>query len=60
MACDGMEGRKALNYDLLPFGDGLLAASQLLQPREPQLINTNSGKESVSSPLSARGHPFPI
>ena len=40
MAGDGLERRKALNYDLLAFGDGLMAASQLLHTRELQLINS--------------------
>ncbi len=39
VAGDGLERRKAPNYDLLAFGDGLMAAAQLLQPREPQLID---------------------
>ena len=37
---DGLERRKAPNYDLLALGEGLMAASQLLQPREPQLIKS--------------------
>ena len=50
VAGDGMERRKAPNQDLLPFGEGLMAAAQLLHTREPHLTNTNSGKASVSSP----------
>ena len=42
VAGDGMERRKATNYEFLSFGDGVMAASQLLQPREPQLIETLS------------------
>ena len=60
VAGDGLERRKAPNYDVLALGDGLMAAFQLLHTREPHLINTNSGKESVSSPLPACGHPLPI
>ena len=40
VAGDGLERRKAPNHDLLPFGDGLMAASQLLHTREPQLIKS--------------------
>ena len=58
VAGDGMKRRKAPKYDLLPLGDGLMAASQLLHPREPHRSNTNSGKESGSSPLPACGHPL--
>ena len=35
VAGDGLERRKAPNYDLLPFGGGLMAASQHLHTREP-------------------------
>jgi len=40
VAGEGMERRKAPNYDLLPFGDGLMAASRLLHTREPHRINS--------------------
>ena len=40
MAGDGMERRKATTYEFLPFSDGLMAASELLHTREPQLIKS--------------------
>jgi len=42
VAGDGLERRKAPNCDLLALGDGLMAASQLLHTREPQLINSSA------------------
>jgi len=42
VAGDRIERRKAPNYDVLPFGEGLMAASQLLHTRQPHLIQAGT------------------